>query len=319
MLSWRWRWRILNLSTWFVQLARDFLIYGILSSFNRTTSKGIQLYSLRYISSFTWAIQLCCTCSCTSKPIYFRLSRLINWLLLLLYLSCNDSILLDFNLILELLVHVLSSSSSSRPTILVSHSLNLRWFTSFLLYDLLGLSICTSVLRNFTQILNILGINSTCIRIISVYNVINIWWEWFSISINVLSWSSWAASLLRIGKWSWCLLQSLIQLDLLRIKSLLNLSLMDYLYFLRFSSVLNLILLWHRLLLLLHLLSVILLCYVIIQYFNRWILNEEVINVIVINDVCYIRLNLLHLTRCLYKLLLSIHLSCYLVNSSLFI
>ena len=93
---------------------------------------------------------------------------------------------------------------------------------------------------------------------------------------------------------------------------------MNYLDFLGLSSILNLNLLWHWLLLN-HIFLIILFDQIIIQNFNGWILNEKIVNVVIIYDISNIWLYLLHLWGLLHYLLLGSNLSSHLVNSSLLV
>ena len=194
----------------------------------------------------------------------------------------------------------------------------LWWLTSFLFNNLLRFSISTGILRYFTQVLNILSHYCTCIRVICVDNMVDVLRERFSISIDILNRSCWATSLFGVRYLLWSLLQSLIELYLLRIECLLHLTLMNYLDFLGLSSILNLNFLWHWLLLN-HIFLIILFDQIIIQNFNGWILNEKIVNVVIIYDISNIWLYLLHLWGLLHYLLLGSNLSSHLVNSSLLV
>lgn len=94
---------------------------------------------------------------------------------------------------------------------------------------------------------------------------------------------------------------------------------MHNLYLLRIitRSILYLNLLWYSLVLQLGLLLSV---SIVIQEINgRRVLNEKVINIVVIYNVCYVWLHLLHLWSRLYHLLLGTHLCCDLMNPSLLI
>lgn len=162
-----------------------------------------------------------------------------------------------------------------------------------------------------------------------------VWPKRVCISMYILSWSSWTTSLfvhirilyrVCIGNVLSILLKFLTKLNLLRIESLLYGCLVK-----------SLLLLLHRHLLLSHLLWIVisdswcyflcinLLRFIIITYFCRvcnkikWrILNEKVIYVIIVNDICNVWLYLLHLCRSVHISLICSNLSRHLMYFSLF-